>query len=133
MAWYWWALIAAVAVVGACILVWRLVRATARGRRFLALSNRGKLGFGRTLLSDPNVGRPAKITLVLLAGYLLMPFDLIPDFIPVLGQLDDAVVVMIAVGVLLWLVDREDFDRALSQAELATAKPVDVIEMNIIL
>ena len=31
--------------------------------------------------------------LVALAGYLALPFDLVPDFIPVAGQLDDVVIV----------------------------------------
>jgi uncharacterized membrane protein YkvA (DUF1232 family) len=37
------------------------------------------------LARDPRVPRRAKLSLVLLACYLALPFDLIPDFIPVLG------------------------------------------------
>jgi uncharacterized membrane protein YkvA (DUF1232 family) len=47
----------------------------------------------KRLLTDPAVSRPRKLMLVLLIGYLAMPFDLIPDFIPVAGQLDDAILV----------------------------------------
>jgi uncharacterized membrane protein YkvA (DUF1232 family) len=47
----------------------------------------------RRLLRDPRVPASRKLLLVLAVGYLLMPLDLIPDFIPVVGQLDDAVVV----------------------------------------
>ncbi|MGZ4352569.1 MAG: YkvA family protein [Gaiellaceae bacterium] len=52
----------------------------------------------RRLLADPRVPRRAKAALWLVVPYLAMPFDLIPDFIPVLGQLDDALVVAAAVG-----------------------------------
>jgi uncharacterized membrane protein YkvA (DUF1232 family) len=45
------------------------------------------------LLRDERVPRRRKLLLVALVGYLALPFDLVPDFIPVAGQLDDVLVV----------------------------------------
>jgi uncharacterized membrane protein YkvA (DUF1232 family) len=45
------------------------------------------------LLQDERVPRRRKLLLVALVGYLALPFDLVPDFIPVAGQLDDVLVV----------------------------------------
>ncbi len=47
----------------------------------------------RLVLADPRTPLPAKIVLGAAVGYLLMPFDLIPDFIPLIGQLDDVLIV----------------------------------------
>jgi uncharacterized membrane protein YkvA (DUF1232 family) len=52
----------------------------------------------KRLLTDPRVPRRAKVTLAVVIPYLVMPFDLIPDFIPVLGQLDDALLVAAVFG-----------------------------------
>ena len=45
------------------------------------------------LLRDKRLPRRHKLLVAALIPYLAMPFDLIPDFIPVAGQLDDAVIV----------------------------------------
>jgi uncharacterized membrane protein YkvA (DUF1232 family) len=45
------------------------------------------------LSRDPRVPRHRKLLLVALVGYLALPIDLVPDFIPVAGQLDDAIIV----------------------------------------
>jgi len=50
------------------------------------------------LARDPRVPRSRKIGLVLLAAYLAMPLDLIPDFIPVLGTADDLVLVSLTLA-----------------------------------
>ena len=50
----------------------------------------------RRLLGDPRVPRRRKAVLVVLVGYLLLPIDLVPDFIPVAGQLDDVLVAALA-------------------------------------
>jgi uncharacterized membrane protein YkvA (DUF1232 family) len=47
----------------------------------------------KRLLADPRVSKGGKWLLGAMVFYLGMPFDLVPDFIPVAGQLDDAVLV----------------------------------------
>jgi uncharacterized membrane protein YkvA (DUF1232 family) len=47
----------------------------------------------RRLTTDPGLPRGVRVRLWLLMGYLMLPFDLIPDFIPVLGYADDALIV----------------------------------------
>jgi uncharacterized membrane protein YkvA (DUF1232 family) len=55
----------------------------------------------RRLLGDPGVPRRHKLLLGALAGYLALPFDLVPDFIPVIGVLDDAIVVALVLRVVV--------------------------------
>jgi len=50
----------------------------------------------RRLAADSSVPRSARVRLALLLGYLAIPFDLVPDFVPVLGYTDDAIVVVLA-------------------------------------
>ena len=50
----------------------------------------------KRLARDARVPRSRKLMLLAVAAYLAFPLDLIPDFIPVLGQLDDALVVALA-------------------------------------
>lgn len=52
-----------------------------------------ELAVYRLVLADSRTPFPAKVLLGLAIGYLLMPFDLIPDFIPVIGQVDDVLIV----------------------------------------
>jgi uncharacterized membrane protein YkvA (DUF1232 family) len=49
------------------------------------------------LMADGRVPRRRKLLLAALVGYLAFPFDLVPDFIPVAGQLDDVLVVALVV------------------------------------
>ncbi len=50
------------------------------------------------LLRDPRVSKATKILIPgLAAAYLLLPIDILPDFIPVLGQLDDLAIIALAI------------------------------------
>ena len=59
----------------------------------------GRLLWG--LLRDGRVSPQQKLILVGIVGYLLVPFDLIPDFIPVVGQLDDLAVVLLGLDLFI--------------------------------
>jgi uncharacterized membrane protein YkvA (DUF1232 family) len=56
--------------------------------------------YGRLLMSligDDRVPRSRKIMLALAAGYVLSPWDLVPDWVPLVGGLDDVLVVVVAI------------------------------------
>jgi len=53
------------------------------------------------LVSDRRVSRAHRLLLVGLVAYLSMPLDLVPDFIPVAGQLDDAIIVALVLRTVL--------------------------------
>jgi len=55
----------------------------------------------KRLLADPRVPRRWKIASGFALVYLAVPFDLVPDFIPVAGQLDDAILVALVLRGLL--------------------------------
>lgn len=59
------------------------------------------------LARDPEVPRQAKAVLGFTIAYLLSPIDLIPDFIPVLGHLDDLYVVALGVSLVMELAGEE--------------------------
>lgn len=61
----------------------------------------------RLVLNDPRTPRAAKWILSLAILYAASPIDLIPDFIPVLGQLDDLVIVPTLVFISLKLIPAE--------------------------
>jgi len=49
----------------------------------------------RRLAADGDLPRGVRVRLALAAAYLALPFDLVPDFLPVIGQADDVVVVVL--------------------------------------
>jgi uncharacterized membrane protein YkvA (DUF1232 family) len=59
----------------------------------IARSFKRELIVYQRVLRDERTPLPAKLFLALAIGYLCMPFDLIPDFIPVIGHLDDVIIV----------------------------------------
>jgi uncharacterized membrane protein YkvA (DUF1232 family) len=73
---------------------------------------------------DPELGWGPRLLALAIAGYALSPIDLIPDFIPVLGLLDDAILIPLGVWFLLRLIPQAIYARNLQRAETASQRPV---------
>jgi len=72
---------------------------------------------------DPRVPWYAKLLAGCVAAYALSPIDLIPDFIPVLGYLDDLIIVPLGILLVLWLVPPALMAEHRGTAEAARDKP----------
>jgi uncharacterized membrane protein YkvA (DUF1232 family) len=92
--WAWWLIGIGVFLAVYALFVLALVIAGRReSARALAGFIHDCIVLCSRLLRDPLVPRRRKLLFVALAGYLALPFDLVPDFIPVVGQLDDVIIV----------------------------------------
>ncbi len=95
MGWWGWLLIGlgVMLVFWAAFVVWLVAVGRRSDARALATFIPDCIVLVTRLARDPRVPRRRKLLLLGLAGYLALPFDLVPDFIPVAGQLDDAIIV----------------------------------------
>jgi uncharacterized membrane protein YkvA (DUF1232 family) len=101
---WWQALLIALGILalvwGACVAVLVVV-----GRRDWAVALARFIPdcvvLVRRLLADERVPRSRKVAIWALLAYLAMPIDLVPDVIPIAGQLDDVVVVALVLRLVL--------------------------------
>lgn len=73
---------------------------------------------------DPRVPWYAKALAMAVAGYALSPLDLIPDFIPVIGLLDDAIIVPLGIALVVRMVPPEIMAEHRERASAAQQRPV---------
>lgn len=68
-------------------------------------------------LKDKNTPLPAKIAAAVTVGYALSPIDLIPDFIPVLGYLDDLIILPALAALTIKLLPKEILEEKRRESE----------------
>jgi uncharacterized membrane protein YkvA (DUF1232 family) len=83
---------------------------------------------------DPRVPWYARVLAVCVVGYALSPIDLIPDVIPILGHLDDLVLIPLGVAALIKLIPPSVLGecREQAQAVLAEVKPTNWVAGSVI-
>src|SRR6478672_1532490 len=81
---------------------------------------------------DPRVPWYAKLLAVAVAGYALSPIDLIPDFIPVLGALDDLIIVPLGILLVVRLIPPAIMAEHRAAAAAAHARPVSRVAAVVI-
>jgi uncharacterized membrane protein YkvA (DUF1232 family) len=73
---------------------------------------------------DPRVPWYAKFLAIAVAGYALSPIDLIPDFIPVLGYLDDLIILPFGIWLVVSLIPEEIMNEYRAIASEAGQRPI---------
>ena len=78
-----------------------------RRKRGLLGRFRGEIGFYRAVLHDPRTPWLSRILLGAAVAYAVTPIDLIPDFIPIIGHLDDLLIVPALVFVAVKMIPKQ--------------------------
>lgn len=124
-----WFLVAAVSALIVCgvlaaIVMWRSTSEADRAlvKRVSRLRWRDKLRLAMRLTRDRRIPLAVRAVPPLIVLYLAMPLDVIPDFIPVVGQLDDLVVIALGVGLLVRFTPRHVLTEAVDELERAATR-----------
>lgn len=72
---------------------------------------------------DPRVPWYVKVFIAIIVGYALSPIDLIPDFIPVLGYLDDLIIIPVGISLVIKMIPKEVLEECRGKA---ISKPISV-------
>ena len=84
---------------------------------------RYQINFYRALSNDERVPWSSKILIGAAIFYFLLPFDLIPDFIPVIGHLDDLVIIPLLIYVALKFIPVEVIEEARGESKNVSIGP----------
>jgi uncharacterized membrane protein YkvA (DUF1232 family) len=82
---------------------------------------------------DPRTPWYAKAVAIAVAAYALSPIDLIPDFVPVLGYLDDLILVPAGLWLALRLIPKEVLAEHRAAAEEAARRPVSKVGAAVVI
>ena len=82
---------------------------------------------------DPRTPWYAKALALLVAGYALSPIDLIPDFIPVVGYLDDLILVPAGIWLVIRLIPPDVLAEHRALADAASSRPVSKLAAAVII
>jgi uncharacterized membrane protein YkvA (DUF1232 family) len=84
-------------------------------------------------MKDPRTPRLAKVCGCIVVGYALSPIDLIPDFIPIIGFLDDLVLVPLGIAICIRLIPREVLAEARLRASSAFERPTSRVAAAVVI
>jgi uncharacterized membrane protein YkvA (DUF1232 family) len=82
---------------------------------------------------DPRVPWYAKALAVAVAGYALSPVDLVPDFIPVIGFLDELIILPLGIRLVVWLIPGEIMAEYRAKADESAQRPTSRTGMAVII
>lgn len=74
-----------------------------------------------------------KVVAALVAGYALSPIDLIPDFIPILGYVDDLILVPLGIAWVVWLIPHSLMTEFRAEASLRINRPTSRVAAIVVI